>query len=140
MATTASDSRGGGGHQAEDVAVRVEGMPPPSADLVELLADTTASRLDARSRSSQVRHPKINVRRHKRLTRRNSLEGEPCTGPLAEDDVRTLIHRDRLLRQLAIKPAESIGIVTAQCDVGKVHAQIMSCGSGSSARNRAEEH
>src|SRR4051794_32725867 len=138
MATTASDSRGGGGHQAEDVAVRVEGMPPPSADLVELLADTTASRLDARSRSSQVRHPQIDMRRHNRLPGRDPLKRQPRTGTVAEHDVRPLIHRDRLLRQLAIKPAESIGIVTAQSDVCEIHPPIMS--REASARNRAEEH
>src|SRR4051794_23819291 len=101
-------------------------MPPTGADLVELLTDPAPARLDACRGRSKVRNPKVNVRRHNRLPGRDSLKGEPWRRPFAEHDVGTLIHRDRLVGQLAIKPAQPIGIVTAQCDVGEVHPPIMS--------------
>src|SRR5438270_12619494 len=120
---------GRSGHQAEDVAIWIEGMAPARPDLVELLADATATRLDASSRGSEVCDPKVNVRGHNGLTWRDSLEGESWGWPLAEDEVGTLVHRDRLIGQLAVEAAQPIGVVTAQCDVREVHPPIMSCGS-----------
>src|SRR5438445_8726559 len=100
-------------------------MPPSRPNLVELLADTAAARLNARSRGSEVRDPKVNVRGNQRLAGCDPLEREPWAWPLAEDEVGTLVHSDRLFCQLAVEPAQSIGAVTGQCDVREFDAPIV---------------
>ena len=56
-------------------------MPPPGADLVELLADPAARRFDLRRRGGKVGHSQVDVGGHDRLARCDSLKREPRPGP-----------------------------------------------------------
>src|SRR4051794_26518294 len=100
-------------------------MPPARTPLVELLADPTARRFDLCRRCGKVGNAQVNVRGDDRLARRDPLKGEPWRRTVTENDVRAFIHRDRLIRELAIEPAQPIGVVAAQSDVSKVHPPIM---------------